>query len=129
MGISGNVLGPHGVGKTSLAAAIAERLRVWYPWQRQYFLQGFSRKAFQADLRKMIEAEYSQTWELRPPKGLGVSGPIFQVVSFARFGSKNFHVELYTCPCASHDISDRWFPRVSGGVIGNDLAKRSLQTR
>ena len=38
-------------------------------------------------------------------------------------------MELYTCPCASHDIRDRWFPRVSGGVIGNDLAKRSLQTR
>ena len=33
---------------------------------------------------------YSQTWEIRPPKGLGVSGPIFQVVSFARFCSKNF---------------------------------------
>ena len=62
---------------------------------------------------------------LRPPKGLGVSGPIFQVVSFARFGSKNFNMELYTCPCASHVISysDRWFSRVSGGV-----AKRSLQT-
>ena len=70
---------------------------------------------------------YSQTWELRPPKGLGVSGPILQVVSFARFGSKNFNMELYTCPCASHDISDRWFPRVSGGVIGNGLAKRNLQ--
>ena len=70
-------------------------------------------------------SNYSQTWELRPPKGLGVSGPIFQVVSFARFGSKNFNMELNTCPCASHDISysDRWFSRVSGGV-----AKRSLQT-
>ena len=72
---------------------------------------------------------YSQTWELRPPKGLGVSGPIFQVVSFARFGSKFFNMELYTCPCASHDISDRWLPHVSGGVIGNDHDKRSLQTR
>ena len=38
-------------------------------------------------------------------------------------------MELYTCPCASHDISDRWFPRVSGGIIDNGLAKRSLQTR
>ena len=26
------------------------------------------------------------------------------------------------CPCASHDISDRWLPHVSGGVIGNDGA-------
>ena len=69
---------------------------------------------------------YSQTWELRPPKGLGVSGPIFQVVSFARFGSKFFKMELYTCPCAS---DDRWLPHVSGGVIGNDHDKRSLQTR
>ena len=71
---------------------------------------------------------FSQTWELRPPKGLGVSGPIFQVVSFARFGSKIFNMELYTCPCASHDIGDRWLPCVSGGVIGNDHDKRSLQT-
>ena len=38
-------------------------------------------------------------------------------------------MELYTWPCASHDISDRWLPRVSGGVIGNDHDKRSLQTR
>ena len=38
-------------------------------------------------------------------------------------------MELYTCPCASHDISDRWFPRVSGGVIGNDHAQRSLKKR
>ena len=41
-------------------------------------------------------------------------------------------MELYKCPCMSHDISDRSFPRVSGGVIGNDHAKRvkrSLQTR
>ena len=53
--------------------------------------------------------QYSQTCELRPPQGLGVSGPIFQVVSaFARFGSKIFNMELYKCPCASHDISDRW---------------------
>ena len=73
--------------------------------------------------------DYSQTWEIQPPKGLGVSGPIFQVVSFARFCSKIFKMELHTCPCASHDISDRWFPRVSGGVIGNDHAKRSLKTR
>ena len=73
-----------------------------------------------------LKSVYSQTWEIRPPKGLGVSGPIFEVVSFARFGSKIFKMELYTCPCASHDISDRWFPRVSGGVIGNDHAKRSL---
>ena len=58
---------------------------------------------------------------------LGVSGPIFQVVSFARFSSKIF--KLYTWPCASHDISDGWLPRVSGGVIGNDHDKRSLQTR
>ena len=89
---------------------------------------------FQCDINRQhkslsLSLNYSQTWELRPPKGLGVSGPIFQVVSFARFGSKNFNVELYTCPCASHYISDRWFPRVSGGVIGNGLAKRSLQTR
>ena len=76
-----------------------------------------------------LVTDYSQTWELRPPKGLGVSGPIFQVVSFARFGSKIFNMELYTCPCASHDISDRWLPHVSGGVIGNDHDKRSLQTR
>ena len=34
------------------------------------------------------QTRYCQTWELRPSKGLGVSGPIFQVVSFARFGSK-----------------------------------------
>ena len=68
---------------------------------------------------------YSQTWELRPPKGLGVSGPIFQVVLFARFGSKNFNMELYTCPCASHDISDRWFPRVSGATtLLNGACKR-----
>ena len=38
-------------------------------------------------------------------------------------------MELYTCPCASHDISDQWFPRVSGCVIGNDHAKRSLKMR
>ena len=40
-------------------------------------------------------------------------------------------MELYTCPCASHDISDwfTWLPHVSGGVIGNDHDKRSLQTR
>ena len=30
----------------------------------------------------------SQTWELRPPKGLGVSGPILQVVLLARFWFK-----------------------------------------
>ena len=70
--------------------------------------------SYQIWLRDLVH--YSQTWELRPPKGLGVSGPIFQVVSFARFGSKIFNMELYTCPCASHDISDRWLPRVSGGV-------------
>ena len=63
---------------------------------------------------------YSQTWELRPPKGLRVSGPTFQVVSFARFGSKIFNMELYTCPCASHGISDGWLPRECGGVNGND---------
>ena len=45
--------------------------------------------------------EYSQTCELRPPKGPGVSGPISQVVSFARFGSKIFNTEFYTCPCTS----------------------------
>ena len=39
--------------------------------------------------------EYSQTCELRPPKGLGISGPISQVVSFARFGSKIFNTELH----------------------------------
>ena len=44
-----------------------------------------------------INYSYSQTWELWPPKALGVSGPIFQVVSFARFGSKFFDMELYTC--------------------------------
>ena len=76
---------------------------------------------------------YSQTWELRPPTGLGVSGPIFQVVSFARFGSKNFkygvvHM-LLRARAMTLLISDRWFSRVSGGVIGNDLAKRSLQTQ
>ena len=76
-----------------------------------------------------VSKRYSQTWELRPPKGLGVSGPIFQVVSFARFGSKFFNMELYTCPCAGLNISDRWLPHVSGGVIGNDHDKRSLQTR
>ena len=38
-------------------------------------------------------------------------------------------MELYTCLCASDVISDRWFPRVSGGVIGNDHAKWSLKTR
>ena len=81
------------------------------------------------DAPSLTQANNCANGLLRPPKGLGVSGPIFQVVSFARFGSKNFHMELYTCPCASHDISDRWFPRVSGGVIGNDLAKRSLQMR
>ena len=79
--------------------------------------------------RLQANKDISQTWELRPPKGLGVSGPIFQVVSLARFGSKLFNMELYTCPCASYDISDRWFPLVSGGVISNDHAKRSLQMR
>ena len=64
---------------------------------------------------------YSQTWELRPPKGLGVSGPISQVVSFAKFGSKFFNMELYTWPCASHAISDRWLPRVSGGVMATTM--------
>ena len=45
---------------------------------------------------------YSQTCELRPPKGLGISGFISPVVSFARFGSKFFNMESYTYPCASH---------------------------
>ena len=45
---------------------------------------------------------YSQTCELRPPKGLGISGPISQVVSFARLGSKIFNIESYTCPRTSH---------------------------
>ena len=57
------------------------------------------------------------------------SGPIIQVVSFARFGSKLFNMELYTCLCASHNISDRWLPHVGGGVIGNDHDNWSLQTR
>ena len=69
---------------------------------------------------------YSQTWKLRPPKGLGVSGPIFQVVSFARFGSKLFKTWLYTCPFASHDISDRWFPPVSGGRIWQQPCQAEL---
>ena len=43
----------------------------------------------------------SNLW-IRPPKGLGVCGPISPVVSFARFGSKNFNMKLYTCPRASH---------------------------
>ena len=42
---------------------------------------------------------YSQTCEFRPPKGLGISGPISQVVSFARFGSKIFNID--TCPRTS----------------------------
>ena len=41
---------------------------------------------------------YSQTCELRPPKGLGISGPISQVVSFARLGFNFFNMKLYTCP-------------------------------
>ena len=40
---------------------------------------------------------YSQTCELRPPKGLAIRGPISQVVSFARLGFKFFNMELYTC--------------------------------
>ena len=88
-----------------------------------------TRRVFSSGVLTRIAGWYSQTWEIRPPKGLGVSGPIFQVVSFARFWSKIFKMELYTCPSASHDISDRWFPRVTGGVIGNDHAKRSLKTR
>ena len=94
----------------------------------QTFLLPFaSTTGSSSSFNRLFSLKYSQTWEIRPPKGLGVSDPIFQVVSFARFGSKIFKMELYTCPCASHDISDRWFPRVSGGVIGNDNAKRSLK--
>ena len=48
------------------------------------------------------DTKYSQTCELRPPKGLGINGPITQVVSFARFGSEIFNMKLYTWPCASH---------------------------
>ena len=53
-------------------------------------------------------------------EGTGSKWSYFQVVSFARFGSKIFNMELFTCPCASHDISDRWLPRVSGGVNGHE---------
>ena len=73
--------------------------------------------------------KYSQTWELRPPKGLGVSGPISQVVSFARFGSKFFNMELYTWPCESHAISDRWLQRVSGGVTATTMTSGRAASR
>ena len=51
--------------------------------------------------RRRERERYSQTCELRPPKGLGISGPISQVVSLARLGSKIFNIESYTCPRAS----------------------------
>ena len=59
-------------------------------------------KISSAVLRAFLPSKYSQTCKLRPPKGLGRSGPISQVVSFARLGFKFFNMELYTCPCASH---------------------------
>ena len=54
---------------------------------------------------------YSQTCELRPPKGLGISGPISQVVSFARFGSTIF----YTCPCTSQRHQQSALPTCTRG--------------
>ena len=57
------------------------------------------------DLRPGENSKYSQTWELRPPKGLGASGPIFQVVSFARFGSIFFQQDRWSlgAPQASYE--------------------------
>ena len=52
-------------------------------------------------MRYSLVRKYSQTCELRPPKGLGISDPISRVVSFARFGSNIFNTEFYTCPCTS----------------------------
>ena len=69
---------------------------------------------------------YSQTCELRPPKGLGICGRISQVVSFARLGSKNLnrvvHHGTYRAPARAIVISDRSFQHACGGVIGNNNA-------
>ena len=79
---------------------------------------------------------YSQTCELRPPKGLGICGRISQVmVSFARLGhgSKNLngvvHHGTHHAPAQTIVIRDRQFQHACGGVNGNDNASGACKRR
>ena len=65
--------------------------------------------------KKRNRYSHCQTCELRPPKGLGISGPISQVVSFARFGL--FNTEFYTCPCISQRHQRSVVPTCTRGCI------------
>ena len=68
---------------------------------------------------------YSETCELRPPNGLGISGPISQVVSFARFGSKIFNMKLYTgMTCVSHQHQRSVVPTCTRGRSWQRPCKR-----
>ena len=76
---------------------------------------------------------YSQTCELRPPKGLGICGRISQVVSFARLGSKNLnrvvHHGTHRAPCASYHHQRSVVPTCMWGRNWQRQCKWSLQTR
>ena len=75
------------------------RTSPWTPTTPLLKIFGLAPLSVRFDLKLLLlthRCVYSQTWEIRPPKGLGISGPIFQVVSFARLGSKIFKMELYT---------------------------------
>ena len=52
-------------------------------------------------------------------EGTGSKWSFFSGGFICQVWFKNFKIDLYSCPCVSHDISDRWFPRVSGGVMGH----------